>query len=727
MPGFGSGPFGSGPFGEFPWSKQVLFRDLPEIDRRVDAEIEGNPLETTMAVIQGPFDEILKKVRNFGDLRDALKVRTLHNEQLQVNVLKAEPSPDGRTIEVLLDNPNSDDPFDPLFGTSIGWIMTGAEGREFVVNSVHKLRETGPTIELKGSSETPATARNKGTQLTGTLTFTEGSTTVVGAGTLFTSEVSPGQLIGPLDTFDIAFVDSVTDDLNLELTAPWSGPTLSGKLSLAGDVTDGAAVLRPPSLIETFGEDFGIEVDRHEPEAFQRSSVYDVDQWLNLKGTDRSYDIIGKIAGYRVAAFGLWRIATAARITGTVSFTNGSVTVTGVGTSFLSEAVSGYFIAPDLGIDTGIISSIVDDNTIILSTPYTGPTSSSAETIMFEEPLPEAIDPTAIFESPAGSGKFYTTTDPRRPAFDEIPADVIPTDMLCTETPDWTTDAISPPSPPPPDGTSVQVAIGWSTQDTQIIDTTFLGNNRWRVRTGSTDLSIVADVSSWYAVFDGTPGEKHFVETIPDEQMISLTGTLTFTNGSATVTGVGTSFTTELAVGQMITLGGNNPRVRVGAITDDFNLELEDPYDGLTDSGATSISEWEFEVMAFSDFVFGSTLYLAYECDIVSSCGFCRASVIRIEVVPVEVLTEPEALLDRVLLRLVGKVQQVIPAHVRLAEIIQVLGPVQASMNYQAQGSVVQIVTAPASAGFYFDIVPADEMPLDPDHYVATGSVSSVP
>lgn len=726
MPGFGSGPFGSGPFGEFPWSKQVLFRDLPEIDRRVDAEIEGNPLETTMAVIQGPFDEILKKVRNFGDLRDALKVRTLHNEQLQVNVLKAEPSPDGRTIEVLLDNPNPDDPFDPLFGTSIGWIMTGAEGREFVVNSVHKLRETGPTIELKGSSETPATARNKGTQLTGTLTFTEGSTTVVGAGTLFTSEVSPGQLVGPLDTFDIAFVDSVTNDLNLELTVPWSGPTLSGKLSLIGDVADGAAILRPPSLIETFGEDFGIEVDRHEPEAFQRSSVYDVDQWLNLKGTDRSYDIIGKIAGYRVAAFGLWRIATATRITGTVSFTNGSVTVTGVGTSFLTEAITGYFIAPDLGIDTGIISSIVDDNTIILSTPYTGPTSNSAETIMFEEPLPEGIDPLTIFESPAGSGKLYTTTDPRRPAFDEIPADVIPTDYFCHETPDWTTNAISPPSPPPPDGTSVQVAIGWSTQGTQIIDTTFLGNNRWRVRTGSSDLSIIADVSSWYAEFAGAPGEKHYVETIPEEQLDALTGVLSFVNGSTTVTG-GVAFTAELVVGQMITLGGDAPRARVVSITDDANLELEDPYQGPTDSGTGYISEWEFETMAFADFVFGSTAFFAYQCDIIADCGFCRASVIRVEVIPVEVLTDPQALLDRVLLRLVGKVQQVIPAHVRLAEIIQVLGPVQASMNYQAQGSVIQLISTTASAGFYFDIVPADEMPLDPDHYVATGSVSSVP
>ena len=726
MPGFGSGPFGSGPFGEFPWSKQVLFRDLPEIDRRVDAEIEGNPLETTMAVIQGPFDEILKKVRNFGDLRDALKVRTLHNEQLQVNVLKAEPSPDGRTIEVLLDNPNPDDPFDPLFGTSIGWIMTGAEGREFVVNSVHKLRAGGPTIELKGSSETPATARNKGTQLTGTLTFTEGSTAVVGAGTLFTSEVTSGQLIGPRDTFDIGFVDSVTDDLNLELTESWAGPTLSGKISLVGNVADGSAVLRPPSLIETFGEDFGIEVDRHEPEAFQRSSVYDVDQWLNLKGTDRSYDIIGKIAGYRVVAFGLWRIATATRISGTVSFTNGSVTVTGVGTSFLTEAITGYFIAPDLGIDTGIISSIVDDNTIILSTPYTGPTSNSAETIMFEEPLPEGIDPLTIFESPVGSGKLYTTTDPRRPAFDEIPADVIPVDYFCHEIPDWTTDAISPPSPPPPDGTSVQVAIGWSTQGTQIVDTTFLGNNRWRVRTGSSDLSIIADVSSWYAEFAGAPGEKHYVETIPEEQLDTVSGSLSFVNGSTTVTG-GVAFTTELVVGQMITLGGDAPRVRVASITDDANLELEDLYQGPTGSGTGFISEWEFETMAFANFTFGSTAFFAYQCDIIADCGFCRASVIRVEVVPVEVLSEPQALLDRVLLRLVGKIQQVIPAHVRLAEIIQIVGPAQATMNYQAQGSVIQLISTTASAGFYFDIVPADEMPLDPDHYVATGSVSSVP
>lgn len=734
MPGFGSGPFGLGPFGQFPWSKQVLFRDLPEIDRRVDQQIQGNPLETTMAVFQGPFDELLRFVRKFGDLRDAFRVRTKFQGRLDVNLIKAEPSGDGRTIEVLVDNPNPDDPFDPLFATSIGWILEGNEGREFIVNEVHKLREEGPTLILKGAAEAPATALSNAVELTGTLEFTEGSTTVTGTGTAFLAEVVAGQIIGPNGSFDIGFVDTVVDNFTIELTEPYAGlSTGPGKLSVVGTVADGSAVLRPPSLIETFGEDFGIEVDQHEPEVFQRSSVFNVEQWLKLKGAQRSYDIIGKIAGYRVVAFGLWRVGTVSHLTGTVTFTNGSNMVTGVGTAFLSEAEIGLFIAPDVGLTAGVINQVIDDFTIELAAPYAGPTVASPSAVVFEEPIPSALDLSTVFESPFQSGKIYTSTSPYRPVFDEIAADVIPLDYFCFETPDWTTDAITPPDPSPPDGTSVSDAIGWTLQGIPVLSSTFLGNNRWRVRVGPGGLNIITGIRSWYGEFSGIPGEQIFLETLPEEQFTALTGTLTFTNGSAAVTGVGTAFTTELAVGQVITLGPESgefprPRVEILSITDDFNLTLTAPYPGSTLAGAAAIAqEWEFEVIAEVGAVFGATVDIGYECRLQPDCGFCRASVIRIEVTPVEVLTEPGGLLDQVLARLARKVQQVIPAHVRASEIVHIVGPAQALMDIQAQGSVSITVAAFASAGFYFDIVPADELPLDQDHYIATGSVSTVP
>lgn len=734
MPGWGSGPFGSGPFGEYPWSKQTLFRDLPEIDRRIDQQISGNPLETTMAVFQGPFDELLRFVREVGDLRDALRVRTQFQGVITVNLIKAVPSGDGRTIEVLVDNPNPEDPFDPLFKTSIGWILEGNEGREFVVNEVHKLHASGPTLILKGAAETPATALSNAVDLTGTLEFTEGSATVTGVGTAFLAEVAAGQVVAPKGTFDTGFVGNVIDNFTIELTAPFEGAsTGAGRLSVVATVADGAAVLRPPSLIETFGEDFGIEVDRHEPEAFQRSSVFNVEQWLNLKGAQRSYDIIGKIAGYRVTAIGLWRIGEITRLTGTVNFTFGSNIVTGVGTSFLSEASPGLFITPDIGLQEAVINQVIDDFTIELIVPYTGPTVASTTAILFDEPLPAAIDNDTIFESPFGSGKLYTSTDPYRPNFDEVAADVVPVDYFCFETPDWTTNGITPPDPPPPDGTSLEDAIGWTLQTIPVLTTTFLGNNRWRIRVGPRDLSIIAGLLSWYGDFAGMPGEKVYIETLPEEQFTLLTGDLTFTNGSATVTGVGTAFTAELVPGQIITLsnGGafDRQRVEVLSITDDFNLDLTAPYADSTAAGPAAIAgEWEFEVLAVAGATFGASVSIGYECRIQQpGCGYCRASVIRIEIIPVEVLTEPDSLLDLALPRLVSKVNQVVPAHVRVADAVQIVGPAQALMDIQVQGSVSSSVVAFASAGFYFDIVPADELPLDQDHYIATGSVSSVP
>jgi hypothetical protein len=80
-----------------------------------------------------------------------------------------------------------------------------------------------------------------------------------------------------------------------------------------------------------------------------------------------------------------------------------------------------------------------------------------------------------------------------------------------------------------------------------------------------------------------------------------------------------------------------------------------------------------------------------------------------------------------VLARLVQKVLQVIPAHVRLTQIDHVVGPVQAFLNLTATAQVQRAIFAQASMGYYFDIVSGDVMPLDPPHLVATGSVVTIP
>ena len=104
--GFGSGPFGSGPFGRFDWSRQVLFNDLPDIDRRLDAEGDDQHLEKFSEAMQPLFEELLLKTIDYGSLRDPDTVRTQYQGQLTVTPLSAATAPGGRTVEVFLDDPD---------------------------------------------------------------------------------------------------------------------------------------------------------------------------------------------------------------------------------------------------------------------------------------------------------------------------------------------------------------------------------------------------------------------------------------------------------------------------------------------------------------------------------------------------------------------------------------------------------------------------------------------
>lgn len=68
----------------------------------------------------------------------------------------------------------------------------------------------------------------------------------------------------------------------------------------------------------------------------------------------------------------------------------------------------------------------------------------------------------------------------------------------------------------------------------------------------------------------------------------SITGTPTFTNGNPTVTGSGTLFTTELAVGDYIQLDADGVSVKVDSITNNTSLELVENYMGTGGTGAGS-------------------------------------------------------------------------------------------------------------------------------------------
>lgn len=73
--------------------------------------------------------------------------------------------------------------------------------------------------------------------------------------------------------------------------------------------TTGEQTLRPQSMIDYLAGDYGLDVDKNEPEGFQRSTIHNALQYLDLKGTVEAYRVRGLISGFEVGVFGLWYVS----------------------------------------------------------------------------------------------------------------------------------------------------------------------------------------------------------------------------------------------------------------------------------------------------------------------------------------------------------------------------------------------------------------------------------
>lgn len=68
------------------------------------------------------------------------------------------------------------------------------------------------------------------------------------------------------------------------------------------------AVLRAPAMVEHLSNDYGVDSDDHDPEAYQRAAVRDAWQWYRRKGADEGYQIVGDVYGHDVLAERLWYV-----------------------------------------------------------------------------------------------------------------------------------------------------------------------------------------------------------------------------------------------------------------------------------------------------------------------------------------------------------------------------------------------------------------------------------
>lgn len=155
------------------------------------------------------------------------------------------------------------------------------------------------------------------TPLTGTITFTNGSSNVTAVGGAFLTELQPGVLITDDGGFSLGQVRNIIDDDNLVLTDDWTG------------VTGANASAKKINFNST----------RH--------------------------------------------------ITGTVTFTNGSLSVSGVGSTFLADLAPGNTITDNDGLVFGIVDSISDNENLLLTSVWTGNTGTNfnARKLVYDDPV----------------------------------------------------------------------------------------------------------------------------------------------------------------------------------------------------------------------------------------------------------------------------------------------------------------------------------------------------
>ena len=95
---------------------------------------------------------------------------------------------------------------------------------------------------------------------------------------------------------------------------------------------------------------------------------------------------------------------------------------------------------------------------------------------------------------------------------------------------------------------------------------------------------ITGAVSGASHIFDNT----HAQIGVGNGGLGTVTGTITFTNGSKTVTGSGSSFTTELAAGDRIQLDADETLMKIASVETNTSLTLENLYDDTGGAGAAS-------------------------------------------------------------------------------------------------------------------------------------------
>lgn len=685
-PGFGSYPFGTGLFGEWPWADDTVLGALPDVYRQVDDAVAGQRLQQLLQSVTPSLDYIRRKIDDLEVLRDPLRAPTDKSFDESVTLLKVEDIGDG-TSRVFISVGSSGD---KLEGIRPGYLLKDRAGNSFEIASVVS---SGQASDFDEPPVDPATGQETGkhvvvynlsfdtTQTIPLVSGTQESVSVALSG-MPPYNVPVGSQIAEnrirlrwseggsdLDGY-ILNTGKYTFPLSIGTSVNWttgvikfSNSSRSAVSSVLVDYTKPFPVGTPTAdtedarinsqhILAFLGKDFGVDVDRHDPEWLQRSYVQHATELWSIKSSADSYAYLGAIAGFYVSAKGLYRINP----------------------GYASE-----------------------------------------------------ISPFNVYEIPIGSGNWYTDVDPKRARFDEIAADILPLDAGPT-------------------------GVAPIVQSISITSSEFISsegaNARYAVNAISSEMHESFDslgsledllgnefqIDKFSVTSSGvSPGTLYF-EAIGPAQPSLGAGQISWYGYAEPV--AGGSFVVEEIGTQYFGYSGVRYRISIpislwpygATIAFPDNWAFVDSYGNKSwiESVSSDGTSLHLEVVSGHPISSGDA-YLLYDFPVSAGCDFCRASMIRLEIAAGTIMDTPDALAEDALGRLISRLRQLVPAHVRIAE--YVYGPGIAIAEFPAataSSEIIEEVEDDSAYVAYFDTAdfPSDQISTDTAAIVASSDVT---
>jgi len=592
----------------------------------------------------------------------------------------------------------------------------------------------------------------------------------------FTNEGRPGGDLADTSIIDLSVGAVATGQIRIynDTGAAIDADSIRVTYTQEDDPPSEDAEINSQNILSFLASDVGIKLDRNDPEFLQRSYVNSAHKIWDVKGTELGYSVLGRYAGYFVSASPLYNIIESISLglpSSTIfSFPSGTTASGGIlsipysnlidGETFtlddginpivvfefdkVPNGVSGANIAVDISgattaidVATIMVASINGAASLFLSASNGGGlldfitvnntvAGTSGNVLTWSETVSNAG---FIVTQPSGgtSGTIFTTVDPRRPRFDEVAMDAIPMDLLCS-------DVLFPST-----AQAVTVLSATQTADEG-------SNKRVTVIVSAADMSIsfgtegsFVDLSAATFVienFQRIDSSTYSFETASFVVPSLGAGVVTWKTlkfiapNTVTIAGIGTDVED---LGRQ-TLGYTGRRYRITKTFTDPVLGDYGNWAFIDNDGVVSYLEsfenttgttYQFVIIATDPPAVGAA-NIFLKCEIVTDCNFCRASSILVRISPDTILDYPEALEGDALSRLIIRLEQMIPGHVRIAAFVYDPGPALASWAMSASSSSSEYAADDALYTAYFDEdeFPADLIPVDSAPIIATSEVT---